>query len=124
MTTAITKYENHSPSTIAKTEAPRSWASAAVDVFEGETEYLVYADVPGAQREDVDIQYVDGELRLSATRRLADEIGWPTNFRRVFTVGRDVDVDKIEAELKDGVLLVHVPKLESARPKSIAIRGD
>jgi HSP20 family protein len=104
MDTAMTQNGNH-------TVAQRSWASAPVDVYENANEYLVYADIPGVKREDVSIEFADGELRLQANE-----------YRRTFTVGRDVDADEIEAQLDKGVLQVRLPKLESAKPRKISIR--
>jgi HSP20 family molecular chaperone IbpA len=119
MTTAMTTKENGN---LAQPEAPRSWASAPVDVFEGAHEYLVFADVPGVNKEDIDITFERGELRLHASRAPEDRDA-PSDYRRTFTVGRDVDVDKITAELEHGVLQVHLPKLESAKPRQITIRS-
>lgn len=123
MTTAMIKSENGSNAAIANCQAPRSWASAPVDVFEGEGEFLVYADVPGSKQQDINVQYVDGELRLEATRNLEARCHWPTDYKRVFAVGPDVDVDNIHAELKDGVLTIRLPKLAAARPRQIAIQA-
>jgi HSP20 family molecular chaperone IbpA len=87
------------------------WAAAAVDVLEGKDEYLVFADVPGAGNDDVTIRYHEGELRLEG------------DYRRVFTVGPDVDPERISAELENGVLKVHLPKKEAAKPRTIQIKA-
>jgi HSP20 family protein len=102
--------------------APRAWASAAVDVLEGKDEYLVFADVPGVNKDDVSIQYQNGEIRLEASRTLPRDEGWPSDFRRVFAIGPDVDVDGISAEIENGVLRVHLPKRETAKPRQIPIK--
>ena len=91
--------------------ATHVWASAAVDVLDGKDEYLVFADVPGAKTDDVTVQYHDGELRLEGA------------FRRVFAIGPDVDVDRINAEIEHGVLRVHLPKKEAAKPRKIPIKN-
>lgn len=125
MSNAMTKQptkQNGDVATVAGSDdVARSWASAPVDVFEGPDEYLVLADVPGVKKDDINIQYADGELRLHAQRRF-DEEHWPSELRRTFTVGREVDVEKISAELDQGVLTVHLPKLESAKPRQITIK--
>jgi HSP20 family molecular chaperone IbpA len=100
----------------------RAWASAAVDVFEGKDEYLVFADIPGVKKDDVTIQYHDGELRLEATRVVQQDEDWPADFRRVFAVDPDVDVERISAEIDRGVLRVHLPKKELAKPRQIPIK--
>lgn len=106
--------------TMQKT-TPLSWASPPVDVLEGQDEYLVFADVPGVEKDGISIQYAEGELKLSATRSGAPE-GWPSEYRRVFAVGPDVDVERIEAKLEHGVLAVHLPKTVSAKPRQIEIK--
>lgn len=119
METAMTKRENGSLA--ENQERPRSWASAPVDVYEGPNEYLVFADIPGVSRDHVSIEFAGGELRIHASRPGEGE--WAIEYRRTFTVGRDVDVEKIGAELTNGVLQVHLPKLESAKPRQIPIRS-
>lgn len=114
---AMTKQENGN-----RTEPQRSWASAPVDVYDGANDYLVFADIPGVKREDVSIEFADGELRVQAHRQ--GEGGSAIDYRRTFTVGRDVDVDKIEAQMDNGVLQVRLPKLESAKPRKISIRAS
>ncbi len=104
-----------------ETTTERSWASAAIDVLEGTDEYLVVADVPGVKQDDVTIQYEDGELRLEAHRAGVPDESWATDLRRVLAVGRDVDVDRISAELDNGVLRVRLPKSETAKPRQIPI---
>ena len=104
MTTASTNQQNG--------REERAWASAPVDVYEGAGEYLVFADIPGVKKEDVEMEFAQGELRIHAGE-----------YRRVFTIGSDVDVEKISADLANGVLQVHLPKLESAKPRQIKIRS-
>lgn len=101
---------------------PSSWASSPVDILEGEEEYLVFADVPGVKKEHINIEYADGELRLHAKREVAEHEAWPAEYRRAFRVGQDIDVERISAELNDGVLSVHLPKMESAKPRRISIQ--
>ncbi len=107
---------------LEKSESTRCWASAATDVFEGPDDYLVLANVPGVNKEDIDVQYVDGELRLEARRASDAYEPRPIDYRRTFEVGRNVNVEAITAELKNGLLEVHLPKLESARPRQIAVQ--
>ncbi len=101
--------------TSTATPEPRTWASAPVDVFEGTDEFLVLADLPGVHAEDLGVQYEAGELRLEARRGTTD-------YRRTFKVSTSIDVDRIAAELSDGVLRVHLPKAETAKPRQIAVR--
>jgi HSP20 family molecular chaperone IbpA len=99
----------------------RAWASPAVDVLEGKDEYLVYADVPGVKKDGLTVQYHDGELRVEASRALGEDLGWPSDFRRTFAIGPDVDVERISARIENGVLEVHLPKKEAAKPRQISV---
>jgi HSP20 family protein len=96
---------------------PHSWASATVDVLEGADAFLVYAEVPGVKKEDVGIEFQQGELRFHAKRT----IGEPSEYRRTFAVGQEVDVERISAHLENGVLRVELPKKAAAKARSIAI---
>jgi HSP20 family protein len=101
-----------------------------VDIYETENELTLYADVPGCRSEDVDLRFEQGELILHARvgRRHPEqqfllqeyEEG---DFYRVFAVHESIDSSRIQAECKDGVLTVHLPKVEAAKPKQISVRG-
>lgn len=114
-TTKLTKTEN------GMDTVPASWASAPVDVYESENDYLVFADLPGLAREDVDIRFEDGKLHVEAQRTGVPE-SWPTQYRRVFNVGPSIDIESISATLEHGVLSVTLPKTAAARPKQIEIK--
>jgi len=100
-----------------------------VDIVETDTELLLYADMPGVQPGDIDLHYEKGELILRG--KVAPpaskghlifgeyEVG---DFYRVFQVHESIDANKIEAEFKNGVLTVHLPKQEAVKPKQVAIR--
>jgi HSP20 family protein len=104
--------------------------SPAVDLEETEDAYLIEADVPGAAREDLTVEYQDGELVISGDIKEKQRTG--VLHRRTrrsghfeFRAGlpKDVEADKIEAKLADGVLTVQVPKSTKSAPKRIAING-
>jgi len=99
----------------------------AVDVYENEKEILLHADLPGVRKDDITINIDNGKMILSgmryipttgaaAWRELAD-----VEFRRTFAVPQSIDISNVQAELKDGVLHLHLPKSESARPRQIEI---
>jgi HSP20 family protein len=101
-----------------------------VDIYETPNELTLYADVPGCRSEDVDLRFEQGELVLHGRvkRRHPEEQYLlqeyeEGDFYRVFTVHESIDSSRIEAECKDGVLTVHLPKVEAARPKQISVRG-
>ena len=101
-----------------------------VDVFENDHAITLLADLPGVQREQLHIR-VDGDtLVLEATA----QTGGPENmelvygeaqcpaYRRQFTLSRELDTGRIEAQLRDGVLRLNIPKSEAARPRRIEVR--
>jgi HSP20 family protein len=102
-----------------------------VDIIEKADELLVSADVPGARAEDIDINYEKGQLSIHArveprqdperTEYLLREYG-VGDFYRTFQVGEGIDQSKIEAEVKDGVLTLHLPKSETLKPRKISVK--
>jgi HSP20 family protein len=101
-----------------------------VDIYETEKELTLFADLPGVAPKDVALHYEKGELVLRGkvqppaydrARLLLEEyeIG---DFYRVFNIHESIDAGHIEAECKNGVLTVHLPKVEAARPRQISIK--
>ena len=102
-----------------------------VDIFETETELTLYADVPGVKADDVELRYERGELVLQARpeRRGADGLALLREYEegdyfRVFQIHESIDSTKIEAECKNGVLTVHLPKVEAVRPRQVRVKGE
>jgi HSP20 family molecular chaperone IbpA len=101
-----------------------------VDVLETDAAYLLRADLPGVSPENVSLHCKAGELVLHARcgpgaagkRPVRLEYGTGDYFR-AFRLGDKADCSAIEARLAAGVLTIHIPKVESARPKTIAVRG-
>ena len=98
-----------------------------VDIYENEDEILLQADMPGVTKEQVTINVDNGKLEISGTRKLQSkgtstwqEFG-DVEYRRVFSVPQSIDVGKVNAELKEGVLKLHLPKTEAAKPRTIQI---
>jgi HSP20 family protein len=96
-----------------------------VDIMETEEESLLLADLPGVKPEDVDVHFDNGELsidgrcapRHQGANYLLSEYG-VGDFYRAFTISEQIDWQKISAELKNGVLTVHLPNAETVKPKS------
>ena len=99
--------------------SPGMWAPS-VDVLETEDAYLIFAELPGILRDDIQLQVRDRRLELSGRRpclgenrnflRMERSYG---PFRRTFDLGSPVDVDAIVAGFEQGVLRVQVPKLRA-----------
>lgn len=103
-------------------------ATPAVDIYENENEILLHADMPGVIKEDICVDIDNGTLSISGVRNL--EIEGAANYEefsdvkyvRSFSVPQTIDVEKVEAELKNGVLRLHLPKSEAAKPRQIEIK--
>lgn len=101
-----------------------------VDVLETEQEILVIGDLPGVKQENLDIRFENGELTLHGRRTFANsdktqflnEVESADYFRS-FRISEKIDAEKIWAELKDGVLTLHLPKAEAAKPRKISVKG-
>jgi HSP20 family protein len=101
-----------------------------VDVYEDERGITLLADLPGVAREQLDIK-VDGEtLTIEGTLSPATPAGLQPayvevrvpRYRRAFTLSRELDSTRIEANLKDGVLNLRIPKQEHAQPRRISVQ--
>lgn len=93
-----------------------------VDILETENEYLVLADMPGVAPQDVDIRFDKGELTVVG-RRPAGRHYEASSYQRNFRVDDTIAADRITAELKNGVLTIHLPKVEAVKPKRITVTG-
>ncbi|NDY70878.1 Hsp20/alpha crystallin family protein [Desulfobacter hydrogenophilus] len=103
-------------------------ATPAVDIYENDNEILLHADMPGVVKENISVDIDNGKLSISGVRKLKTE-GAATytefsdvEFVRSFSVPQTIDVEKVEAELKNGVLKLHLPKSEAAKPRQIEIK--
>lgn len=100
-----------------------------VDILENENEILLFADMPGVDKKDISINIDNGRLALSGIREVnpVGAVTWEefgdVEYRRTFSVPQSIDVAAVHAELKEGVLLLHLPKSESARPRQIEIKA-
>ena len=107
------------------------WYTPRVDILETDEELTLFADLPGTKAADVDVRFENGELRLQAqcparqqeTSYLLSEYG-VGDFYRAFSINQDINPDKIVAELKNGVLTLHLLKSEAVKPRKIAIKGE
>jgi HSP20 family protein len=117
-------------SAAAETPARAVTVTPRVDVLEREDEVLVLADLPGVKPDAVDVRFEKGELTIHGRRQSAHagkdsslREYEATNYFRAFALAETIAADRITAELKDGVLTVHLPKVEAVKPRKIAVRG-
>lgn len=101
-----------------------------VDILENENEILLYADLPGVTRDNLTVHIDNGKLTLTGVRALKIEgaASWEefgdAEYRRVFSIPQTIDVALVNAELRDGVLRLHLPKSAAAKPKTIEIKAS
>lgn len=114
---------------IPKTNIEIPALAPLVDIYENDDEILLYADMPGVDKKDITVNIDNGKLSLSGVRKIetTGAVQWEefgnVEYRRTFSVPQTIDVDKINAELKDGVLRLHLTKSEAAKPKQIEIKA-
>ena len=102
-----------------------------VDVFEDETGITLTADLPGVSKERLGVKVngdnllIEGDVSVPAPQEMellyAEMLA--SCYRRSFTLSRELDASKIEANLKDGVLKLRIPKAEEAKPRRIEIKA-
>ncbi len=106
------------------------WAPL-VDITEDDKEYLIKAELPEVKKDDFKVSVQDGVLTISGERKYEKEekgkkyhrTEWAYgSFSRSFTLPDDADAEKVAGDFKDGVLKVHVPKSEKAKPKKIEVK--
>ncbi|MCP9462040.1 MAG: Hsp20/alpha crystallin family protein [Nitrospira sp.] len=102
-----------------------------VDISETDDEYLIKAELPEVKKEDVRVTVEDGVLTMHGERRQEKEEKGRKyhrversygSFVRSFTLPESVDETGVKAEYKDGVLNLHLPKVEKVKPKAIEVK--
>ena len=101
-----------------------------VDVLEGDDAFVLYASVPGIPKDNVDVTFEDGILTITAKaapferqgKWLRQERPWG-NWSRKLELPKEVQPDKIRADIENGMLTVMVPKATTAQPVRIPVGG-
>ncbi len=113
---------------IATTREEERYLRPPVDIFELPDALEVLCDMPGVGKENVDIDINDNILTIKG-KSTFESRGEPyytefdlSNYYRQFELSEDVDQEKITAELKHGVLKIHLPKAERVKPKRIEVK--
>jgi len=110
-------------------EPPRKVITPKVDIRESADEVIMLVDMPGIDRHDIQLTIDQGELKLVGhaeshmveKRHLEYGEYESCDYERVFVLSKDLDVPKIEAEIRSGVLRIVLPKTAAARPKKIKV---
>jgi HSP20 family molecular chaperone IbpA len=112
---------------VTRREQGPEYYMPAVDISETENEVILKYDMPGVEKEQVEITAEKNTLTVIGNvsrESLGDVVYQETrigNYRRQFTLPDDVDSDKITADMKDGLLTIKISKPEKAKPKRIEI---
>lgn len=110
-------------------ERPRRWIPA-VDIVESDGRFVIRADLPGMDPDDVDVEVLDGTLRITGERRSerrSEDAGVARlersygRFERILSLPDGVDADAIDATFDKGVLELTVPKPVESTPRRIDI---
>jgi len=103
----------------------------AVDIKEEEDRFLIRADVPGVDAADLEITMDDGALRIHGHRETAQaQEGWQRTervsgrFYRRFSLPEAADAESVEAECKNGVLEISIPKQAKSQPRRIQVNAN
>ena len=119
------------PSAHPSNTARRPAFRPAVDVFENKDGITLVADLPGVSQERLDLQVEADQLTIEAEASfdlpeamatLQPDAG-KLRFRRVFTLGKELDAENVSADLKNGVLTLRIPKAAHAQPRKIAVQA-
>jgi HSP20 family protein len=101
-----------------------------VDIYDNEDNIVIKAELPGIDKENINVDVKDGVLILKGERSSDNEVKKDKYYRRermfgkferAFNLPADVDPDKIKADYTDGVLKIDIPKPEERKPKQITV---
>ena len=117
--------------TTAKNGSNAACIVPRVDVIEDRAGITLLADLPGVAKDALDIKVegtsltLEGQIKLDAPQGLDPAFAEVRagRYRRAFTLSRELDCGAIDAQLKDGVLRLRIPKLAEAQPRRIEVRA-
>jgi HSP20 family protein len=116
---------------LTPSETPSRWFSTPLNLWEDDTNVYVETEVPGVKMGDIEILATGDELTIKGERQitlpeeakvLRRERG-AGSFERKTSLPVEVDVDRVEATMRDGVLLITLPKVASRRPRKVEVRA-
>jgi len=124
----MVKSQGSSPAHREETRTTGRVLFPAVDIFESEDYLTLIADLPGVDKKGLDVNLEKGILTINGEvhtenrgNQILQEFS-PANYYRQFKLTEHIDADKSQAELKNGVLTLTIPKAESAKPRKIEIK--
>jgi HSP20 family protein len=126
-----TKGNSSGKGNVTQAEANTPFIVPRVDVIEDSAGITLMADLPGVSKEALEIKVEGTSLTLEGKIKLETPQGLDavfaevraSRYRRAFTLSRELDSSAIDAQLKDGVLKLRIPKLAEAQPRRIEVRA-
>ncbi len=101
---------------------------AQTNIYENTDNYIVVSKLPGVKKDELNISIKDNSLKISGTRKQKSEKNsaylnerFTGDFERNFILPEKIDTENIKAELKDGILLLNIPKSPETKPRKIQI---
>ncbi len=104
-----------------------NYISPAVDVYETEDALVMMLDMPGVSKDEIRVHIDKGIITITGHAKIPQKGDFrylefrPNDFKRSFELGAEVDQEKIQADYKQGVLTINMPKQERAKYKEITI---
>jgi HSP20 family protein len=105
----------------------------AVDLFEDKNEIVIKAELPGMEKENVEVKLTDHMLTIKGEKKKEEEVKEENYYRsersygsfiRTLELPADVHADKVKASFKNGVLEVRLPKTEEAKTKEVKVKVE
>lgn len=102
-----------------------------INLSENKESYFVRAELPGVKANELDIQATGNTLSVSGERQIPEENGNAKyhrrereagKFSRMITLGNEIDAEKVEAKMENGILTIVLPKTEKAKPRQISVK--
>ena len=123
----LTKTENR-PSAPSNEVSRVNYVTPLANILDSSDGYVLEAEMPGVDKEGLEITVENGELTILGRRKAYKTKGQtlyresrPADFRRVFEIDPSIDSGKITARIDQGILVLHLPKAESVKPRQITV---
>lgn len=120
MSTELTERKPQSPEQVVQQER---WESPPVDVCENQDEFLLLADLPGVLGDKIKIDVDQDQLTIEGRRYAENDQQQWLGYRRVFKLPGGTDYEQVNAEVRQGVLWLHLPKAASMKPRRITVKA-
>lgn len=100
-----------------------------INVFQDQENYVLVTEIPGIKREDINVEVHRNKVRISGAKTInyGNDVSihrrerLAGSFDRTFSTPFEVDADKVNAEYRDGILVLHLPRAEHEKPRSVKI---